>query len=103
MRSQSRETREAQKKSYDQSIQQRRADLEKKGLTPKQIDKDKVYAHLTAKRRAIMNAITAIDASDARNRKREEAPVEQPVAPEPAPSKEKKPKKAKAAPAKAGH
>lgn len=102
MRSQSRDTREDQKKSYDQRIQQRRADLEKKGITPKEIEKDKVYAHLRAKRRAILNALTAIDASDARNKKREEAPAE-PEAPVPAAPKEKKPKKAKAPSAKAGH
>jgi len=102
MRSQSRETREAQKKSYDQRIQQRRADLEKKGVTPKDINKDRLLSHLMAKRRAIMNAITAIDASDARNVKREKAPAEQ-TAPEPAAPKVKKPKKVKAAPAKSGH
>ena len=99
MRSQSRATREDQKKAYDQLIQKRRADLEMKGLTPKVIEKDSVYAHLRAKRRAIINAIAAIDASDARNVRQKEAVVE-PAAPEPAPAKEKKPKKAKAAPAK---
>jgi hypothetical protein len=107
MPSKSSDTRENQKKLYDQRIQERRADLEKKGITPKEINKDKVYEHLRAKRRAIMKAIVAIDASNARNEPRKEAAAEQ-AAPAPAAPKEKKPKKekpekaAKAAPAKAG-
>jgi hypothetical protein len=105
MPSKSSDTRENQKKLYDQRIQERRADLEKKGITP--INKDKVYEHLRAKRRAIMKAIVAIDASNARNEHRKEAAAEQ-AAPAPAAPKEKKPKKEKpekaekAAPAKAG-
>ena len=104
MPSQSRDTRENQIKLYDQRIQERRADLEKKGIAPKEINKDKVYEHLMAKRRAIMKAIIAINASKARNEPRKEAAEEQ-AAPAPAAPKEKKPKKekaAKAAPAKAG-
>jgi len=107
MPSKSSDTRENQKKLYDQRIQARRADLEKKGITPKEINKDKVYEHLKAKRRAIMNAIAAIDVSNARNEHRKEAASEQ-AAPAPAAPKEKKPKKEKpekaekAAPAKAG-
>ena len=113
MRSKTRGTREDQKKLYDQRIQERRADLEKKGITPKEFNKDKAYEHLKAKQRAIMRAIAAIDVSDARNEPRKEAVAEQAV-PAPAAPKEKKPKKEKqekvekaekaekAAPAKAG-
>ena len=110
MPSKSRDTRENQKKSYDQRIQKRRADLEKKGIAPKDVNKDKAYEHLKAKQRAIMRAIAAIDVSDARNEPRKEAVAEQAV-PAPAAPKEKKPKKEKqekvekaekAAPAKAG-
>jgi hypothetical protein len=107
MPSQSRDTRESQKKSYDQRILERQADLEKKGIAPKDFSKDRVYEHLKAKRRAIMKAIAAIDAGSARNVRRKEAAAEQAVPAPPAP-KEKKPKKEKsekaekAAPAKAG-
>ena len=106
MPSKSSDTRENQKKLYDQRIQERRADLEKKGITPKEFNKDKIHEHLKAKRRAIMNAIAAINDSNARKH-RKEAAAEQ-AAPAPAPPKEKKPKKEKpekaekAAPAKAG-
>jgi hypothetical protein len=107
MPSKSSDTRENQKRLYDQRIQERRADLEKKGIPPEKINKDKVYEHLKAKRRAIMKAIAAIDASKARNEHRKEAAAEH-AAPAPAAPKEKKPKKEKpekgekAAPAKAG-
>jgi hypothetical protein len=107
MPSKLRDTRENQIKSYDQRIQERRADLEKKGITPKEFNKDNVYEHLKAKRRAIMRAIAAIDASNARNEHHKEAAAE-PAAPAPATPKEKKSKKEKpekaekAAPAKAG-
>jgi hypothetical protein len=102
MRSKSRDTRENQKKLYDQRIQERRADLEKKGIASKDFNKDKVYEHLKAKQRAITRAIAAIDASNARNEHPKEAATEQ-AAPAPAAPKEKKPKKAgKGAPAKAG-
>ena len=107
MPSQSRDTRENQMKFYDQRIQERRADLEKKGISPKEFNKDNVYEHLKAKRRAIMKAISAIDASTARNERSKEAAAEQ-AAPAPAAPKEKKPKKEKpekaekAASAKAG-
>jgi hypothetical protein len=107
MPSQSSDTRENQKKLYDQRIQERRADLEKKGIPPKEFDKDKVYEHLKAKRRAIINAIAAIDARNARNQQPKEVAAEQ-AAPAPAAPKEKKPKKEKpekaekAPPAKAG-
>jgi hypothetical protein len=102
-----RDTRENQIKLYDQRIQERRADLEKKGISPKEFNKDNVYEHLKAKRRAIMKAIAAIDASKARNERPKEEAAEQ-AAPAPAAPKEKKPKKEKvekaekAAPAKAG-
>jgi hypothetical protein len=103
MRSNSRDTRENQIKLYDQRIQERRAELEKKGLNPKDFNKDKKYEHLKAKRRDIINALAAIDQVKARNEQPKEPVVEE-AAPAPAPSKEKKPKKekaAKAAPAKA--
>ena len=102
MPSKLRDTRENQIKLYDQSLKERRADLEKKGLTPKEFNKDNVYKHLKAKRRAIMNAITVIDARKALNERPIEAAAEPPAAEPPAP-KEKKPKKEKAAPAKAGN
>lgn len=109
MPSQSRGTRENQKNAYDQRIQERRADLEKKGIAPKEFDKDKIYEHLKAKRRAIIKAIAAIEDRNARNERHKEAVAEQ-AAPVPAPAvpKEKKPKKEKsekaekAAPTKAG-
>jgi hypothetical protein len=107
MASKTSETRENQIKLYDQRIKERRADLEKRGISPKEFDKDKVYEHLKAKRRAIMKAIAAINAGKARNERRKEEAVEQP-APAPAASKEKpkkeKPKKTEktAPPAKAG-
>ena len=77
MPSKLRDTRENQIKLYDQSLKERRADLEKKGLTPKEFNKDNVYKHLKAKRRAIMNAITVIDARKALN----ERPIEAVAAP----------------------
>jgi hypothetical protein len=107
MPSKSSETRENQKKLYDQRILERRADLEKKGVSPKKINKDRVYEHLKAKRRSILKAIAAIDVSKALNERPKEEAVEQ-AAPAPAAPKEKKPKKEKsekgekAAPAKAG-
>jgi hypothetical protein len=103
MPSKTSDTREKQMKLYDQRIQERRADLEKKGLSPDKISRDNVYEHLMAKRRAIMKAIVAINVSKARNQPRNEAAAEQ-AAPAPAAPKEKKPKKEKAekAPAKAG-
>jgi hypothetical protein len=103
MPSNSRETRENQIKSYDQRILERRADLAKKGMDPKDFDKDKVYEHLKAKRRDLMKALAAIDQLRARNEQPKEPVVEEAAPPPPAP-KEKKPKKektAKAAPAKA--
>ena len=107
MPSKSRDTRENQKKLYDQRIQERRADLEKKGIASKDFSKDNVYEHLKAKQRAIINAIDAIDDIKKRNERPKEAAPEQ-APPAPAAPKEKKPKKEKpvkaekAAPAKAG-
>lgn len=107
MPSQSRDTRENQKKSYDQLIQARQAELKKKGLTAKDFNKDKVYEHLKARQRAILKAIAAIDAANKLNERNKEAAVE-PAAPASAAPKEKKSKKEKpekgqkAAPAKTG-
>jgi hypothetical protein len=92
MPSKSRDTRESQKKLYDQRIQERRAELEKKGI--KEFNRDRVYEHLKAKQRAIMKAMVAIDAIKARNERPKEAAAE-PAAPAPAAPKEKKPKKEK--------
>ena len=106
MPSNTRETRENQLKSYDQRILERRANLEKKGIAPKDFTKDGVYEHLKAKRRDLMKALAAIDAIKVRNEQAKEAKekVVEEVAPPPPAAKEKKPKKekaAKAAPAKA--
>jgi hypothetical protein len=94
MRSNSKEARENQRDLYDQRIQARRAELEKKGQS-KELDKDNVYEHLKAKRRAIVKALAAIDAVKARNERPKETVVEE--APAPAAPKEKKPKKEKTA------
>ncbi|MFN0317498.1 MAG: hypothetical protein ACKVQA_20940 [Burkholderiales bacterium] len=101
MSSQSRETRENQKKLYDERLQARQTVLEKRGMAPNEFKKDKVYQHLKAKHQAIVKAIAAIEASlkpreqpEARNAK-EAAP-----APTPTEKKQKKEKPEKAAPAK---
>ena len=95
MSSQSRETRENQKKSYDQLIQVRQAELKAKGLSAKDFNKDKVYEHLKARQREIVKAIAAIEAMNKRNEASKEAAAE-PAAPAPAAPKEKKPKAEKA-------
>ncbi len=94
MRSKSRDTSEDQRKLSAQRIQERRADLEKKGIPSKEFYKDKVYEHLKAKQRAITRAIAAIDAANARNKGPKETAAE-PAAPVPAATKEKKPRKEK--------
>ena len=66
MSSQSRATRENQKKQYDGRLQARQSVLEKRGMAATEFKKDKVYEHLTAKHQAIVSAIAAIDASLAR-------------------------------------
>ena len=63
MSSQSRATRENQKKLYDERLQARQAVLEKRGMAPDEFKKDKVYQQLKAKHQAITKAIAAIDAS----------------------------------------
>jgi len=103
MSSQSRTTREHQKKLYDERLQARQAVLEKRGMAPGQFKKDKVYEHLKAKHQAITEAIAAIDASLAR-KEQPEAKAAKKAAPAPAPTekkqkKEKPEKAAKAAPA----
>ena len=103
MSSQSRATRENQKKQYDERLQARQANLEKRGLAPTEFRKDKVYEHLKAKHRAIVKAIAAIDASLARKEQPETKDAKK-AAPAPAPTekkqkKEKPEKAAKAAPA----
>jgi hypothetical protein len=93
MSSQSRATRENQKKLYDERLQARQSVLEKRGLAPTQFRKDKVYEHLKAKQQAIVKAIAAIDASLAR-KVPPEAKEAKKAAPAPAPT-EKKQKKEK--------
>jgi len=66
MSSQSRATRENQKKLYDERLQARQTVLEKRGMAPGEFKKDKVYGKLKAKHQAITKAIAAIDASLAR-------------------------------------
>ena len=63
MSSQSRATRENQKKLYDERLQARQTVLEKRGMAPGEFKKDKVYGKLKAKHQAITKAIAAIDAS----------------------------------------
>jgi hypothetical protein len=103
MSSQSRATRENQKKLYDEGLQARQTVLEKRGMAPNEFKKDKVYEHLKAKHKAIIKAIAAIDAS-LKRKEHPKAKDAKEAAPAPAP-KEKKQKKekpekvAKAAPA----
>ena len=103
MSSQSRATRENQKKLYDERLQARQAVLEKRGMALNEFKKDKVYQHLKAKHQAITKGIAAIDASLAR-KDHPEAKETKKAAPAPAPTekkqkKEKPEKAAKAAPA----
>jgi hypothetical protein len=97
MSSQSRATRENQKKLYDDGLQARQNVLEKRGMAPTEFKKDKVYEHLKAKHQAIVKAIAAIDASLAR-KEHSEANDANKGAPAPAPTeKQKKEKPEKAA------
>lgn len=103
MSSQSRATRENQKKLYDERLQTRQTVLEKRGMAPNEFKKDKVYQHLKAKQEAITKAIAAIDAS-LKRKEHPEAKDAKKAAPAPAPTekkqkKEKPGKAAKAAPA----
>jgi len=102
MSSQSRATRENQKKLYDERLQARQNVLEKRGMGPTEFKKDKVYEHLKAKHQAIVKAIAAIDASLTR-KELPEAKDAKKAAPPPAPKekqkKEKPEKAAKSAPA----
>lgn len=106
MSSQSRATRENQKKLYDERLQARQSVLEKRGVAPAEFKKDKVYEHLKAKQEAIVRAIAAIDASLARKQQPEAKDAKKaPPAPAPTEKKQKKEKPenaakaAKAAPA----
>jgi hypothetical protein len=101
MSSQSRATRENQKKLYDERLQARKAVLEKRGKTANEFKKDKVYEHLKAKHQAIVNAITAIDASLAR-KDQPKAKDEKKAAPAPAPTEQKQKKEKPQKAAKAG-
>ena len=103
MSSQSRATRENQKKLYDELLHARRNLLQKRGMAPTEFKKDKVHEHLKAKHQAIVRAIAAIDASLTR-KEPPEAKGANKAAPAPAPTenkqkKEKPEKAAKAAPA----
>ena len=103
MSSQSRTTRENQKKVYDERLRARQTVLEKRGMAPNEFKKDKVYEHLKAKHQAVVKAIAAIDASLAR-KEQVVAKDAKKAPPAPAPTekkqkKEKPEKAAKAAPA----
>ena len=103
MSSQSRATRENQKKLYDELLHARRNLLQKRGMAPTEFKKDKVHEHLKAKHQAIVRAIAAIDASLTRKESPEPKDANK-AAPAPAPTenkqkKEKPEKVAKAAPA----
>jgi hypothetical protein len=91
MSSQSRATRENQKKLYDEGLQARQNVLEKRGMAPTEFKKDKVYEHLKAKHQAIVKAIAAIDASLAR-KEHPEAKDANKAAPAPAPTEKKQQK-----------
>ena len=93
MSSQSRATRENQKKLYDGRLRARQSVLEKRGMGPTEFKKDKVYEQLKAKHQAIVKAIAAIDASLAR-KEHPEAKDANKAAPAPA-ATEKKQKKEK--------
>jgi hypothetical protein len=93
MSSQSRATRENQKKLYDERLQARQHVLEKRGMAPTEFKKDKVYEHLKAKHQATVKAIAAIDASLTR-KEHPAAKDANKAAPAPA-SAEKKQKKEK--------
>ena len=95
MSSQSRATRENQKKLYDERLQARQNVLEKRGMAPTELKKDKVFEHLKAKHQAIVKAIAAIDVSLAR-KEHPEAKDANKAAPAPAPTKQKKEKPGKA-------
>ena len=84
MSSQSRATRENQKKLYDQRLQARQTVLEKRGMAPTAFKKDKVYQHLKAKHQAIVEAIATIDAILARKDQPKAKDVKQ-APPPPAP------------------
>ena len=108
MSSQSRATRDNQRKLYDERLQARQAVLEKRGMAAADFKKDKVYEHLKAKQAAIAKAIAAIDAGLARAAQakvKEEIKAPPPPAPAEKKEKKEKPEKAakaaKAAPAKA--
>ena len=100
MSSQSRATRENQKKLYDERLQARQSILEKRGIGPAEFKKDKVYEHLKAKHKAIVKAIAAIDASLAR-KDQPHARDARKAAPAPAPAEKKQKKEKPEKPAKA--
>ena len=103
MSSQSRATRENQKKLYDERLQARQNVLEKRGMAPTELKKDKVYEHLKAKHQVIVKAIAAIDASLARKEHPEakdaNKAAQAPASPKQKQKKEKPEKAPKAAPA----
>jgi hypothetical protein len=106
MSSQSRATRESQKKLLEGRLHVRQGILEKRGMAAAEFKKDKVYQHLHAKHQAIVRAMTAIDEIAARKERaaaKEVSKVEPPPAAEGTKQKKEKagkPAKApKAAPA----
>ena len=93
MSSQSRATRESQKRAFEARLQARQGILEKRGLAPPDFRKDKVYQHLKARHEAIVSAIAVIEALAHKAQPAGKPAVKAESAPAPA---EKKPKKEKA-------
>ena len=93
MSSQSRATRESQKRAFEARLQARQGILEKRGLAPPDFRKDKVYQHLKARHEAIVSALGVID--ELAKRAQPQPKEASKPAPEAAPV-EKKPKKEKA-------
>lgn len=99
MSSQSRATRESQKKLYEGRLQARQGVLEKRGMAPSDFKRDTVYRHLKARHEAIVGTIAVIE-SLAR-RAQPEAKAASKAEPAPAASEKKQKKEKPEKPAKA--
>ena len=93
MSSQSKATRENQRKHLEGQLKARQGTLEKRGVAPANFRKDKVYQHLKARHEAIVSALGVID--ELAKRAQPQPKEASKPAPEAAPV-EKKPKKEKA-------
>ena len=93
MSSQSKATRENQRKHLEGQLKARQGTLEKRGVAPADFRKDKVYQHLKARHEAIVSAIAVIEALAQKAQPAAKPAVKAESAPAPA---EKKPKKEKA-------